>query len=434
MRRLGFVCTTVVLCGLANAMLAAQPKVACKLELIPDSNNPGTSKTVIRVGIKDGETKKDLYHSIRSDSPAATKASRFKVLLEGKADKPVSIQIISRAPQDNFPGLQSDIILGSAELDASKGYSVELLQGPNDPPGIELKGFGPIAKFGPVTIGAAPRIVEFLNRNKAVQRKFSILGGENGTSASLKLTYGFDSLAQSPTTNDPTDDRRYRRFSRFQAMLDADVSYQPKKNHNYINSINAEADYVIAQFFESKDFGNVRGLFETGLAGRFEADQSFDKINVTIGWTNWLSINSPGLSKFATGLCIIGKPEANVPPILVFSYDYISPVKDELPANDRGEDTGRNRLRGRFYWSIRLAHDADLFLVKHYNADLLLDVGGAYDFESGKAMPDVRLSLDIGPETANDAAPSFTLSFVNGKTTPTFRNYNALLAGFKQAF
>ncbi|PZR73978.1 MAG: hypothetical protein DLM73_09305 [Chthoniobacterales bacterium] len=434
MRRLVFLNATLALCGLANAMLGAPLKVACKLDFIPDPNKPGQSRTIIRVGITDGESGKPLYHLIRSDSPAASTASRFKVLFEGKEGEPLSVQIIPRAPQDNFPGLQSDILLGSAELDASKGYSVQLLQGSGDPPGIEVKGFAPIAKFGPVNIGSAPRNVEFLNRNKAVQRKFSILGGENGTSASLKLTYGIDSLANASATDDPMNDRRYRRFSRFQAMLDADLSYHPDKNNNYINSINAEADYVLVQFFESKNFGDLRGLFETGLAGRFEADQQFDKINLTVGWTNWLSVNSPGLSKFATGLCLLGKPEANVPPILVFSYDYVSSIKDDLPANNRGEDTGRNRLRGRFYWSIQLAHDADLFLVKHYNADLLIDVGGAYDFDSGKAFPDVRLSLDIGPQTASDTAPKFTLSFVNGKTTPTFRNYNALLAGFKQPF
>lgn len=423
----------LILFGVVNAMLAAPPKVVCKLTFVPDASNPAKSRSVIRVGITDDQGK-PLYHLIRSDSPAATKASRFKVILEGKTDKPLTVQIVPHAPQDNFPGLQSEILLGSTELDQSKGYSVEMLQGAGEPPGIELKGFAPIEKFAPFAVGAAPENVKFLARNKAIQRKFSILGGENGTSASIKLTYGMDSLANSSPADDPAKPRNYNRFSRFQAMVDADLSYHPDKNHNYINSINAEADYVFAQFFEAKNFGDVRGLFETGFAGRFEADQAFEKINLTIGWTNWLSINSPGLSKFATGLCFIGKPEANVPPILVFSYDYVSSIKDDLPANNKGEDTGRNRLRGRFYWSIQLAHDADLLIVKHYNADLLIDVGGAYDFESGKALPDVRLSLDIGPQTASDTAPKFTLTYVNGKTTPTFRNYNALLAGFKQAF
>jgi hypothetical protein len=49
-------------------------------------------------------------------------------------------------------------------------------------------------------------------------------------------------------------------------------------------------------------------------------------------------------------------------------------------------------------------------------------------------MPDVRLSLDIGPVIEDKTAPRFTVTYVNGKTTPTFRNYNALLAGFKLPF
>jgi hypothetical protein len=424
----------VTLFGLANVALAAQPRVVCKLTLIPDPNDASKETVVIRVGIV-GDEGKPLFHLIRSDSPAVLKASRFKVLVGGRADEPLAVQIIPRAPQANFPGLQTEILLGSPKLDASKDYSVELIQDPGDAPGIELKGFAPIEKFGPIKIGSAPRIVEFLKRNKAIEKKISILGGENGPSASIKLTYGMDSLATKPEpATGPETGKNYDRFWRFQSLLDVDVSYQPEKNHNYINSINAEADYVLAQFFQAKSFGDARGLFETGLSGRFESDQMFDKINLTVGWTNWLSMTSPGLSKFATALCLVGEPEANVPPILVFSYDYVSPVKNDLPANDQGEDTGRNRLRGRFYWSIQLAHDADLFIVKHYNADFLIDVGGVYDFESGKALPDVRLSLDIGPQTADDRAPKFTLSFVNGRTTPTFRNYNALLVGFKQPF
>lgn len=301
-----------------------------------------------------------------------------------------------------------------------------MLQGAGEPPGIELKGYAPIAKFGPVTVGSAPVNVKFLQRNKAIQTNFSILGGKDGASASVKIAFGLDSLAKPAT---PTN-----RYWRFQSMLDADLSYKPEENHDYINSINAEADFVLAQYFEASRFDHLRGLYETGFAGRFESDQLFDKINLTIGWTNWLSMNSPVIDKFATGFCLLGKPEAAVPPILVFSYDYVSPVKDDLPADNAGEETGRNRLRGRFYWSLALAHDADLLFVHHYDADFLIDVGAVYDFESGKTMPDVRLSLDIGPVLENKAVPRFTLTYVNGQTTPTFRNYNSLLAGFKLPF
>jgi hypothetical protein len=266
-RRLLISITAFALFALANNTFAAEAKATCRLNLIPDPSNPSEEIKVIVIGVTDDKGK-PLYHAIRSDSPAASKASRFKVRLKGNAEKPVEVQIIRRAPQDKFPGLQSEILLGSSKLDPSKEYTVELVQEPGESPGIEVKGFDPIPKFGPCKVGSAPRIAEFLNRNKAVERKISILGGENGTSASIKLTYGMDNLTTSPlpSTSQPMIERGYDRFWRFQSLLDADVSYQPEKNHNYINSINAEADYVLAEFFEAKALGDMRGLFETGLA------------------------------------------------------------------------------------------------------------------------------------------------------------------------
>lgn len=411
--------------------VAAQPELDLGCTAIRDPNTPADTQPrleVIRIGLKDSEG--EINHFIKTDSPAVLDSRRFVLKQDGK-----TITFKPLLKNVKPPGLVSAILLvPDKALKTGKGLTLEMTQEAGAEPGLKLKDNSTIAKFGPTDLKCGEEGIAFLNRNRAVGRKLSVLGGENGASASIKLTYGMDSLANPSSSNGTGNSNGYDRFWRFQSILDADVSYKPEANHNYINSINAEADYVLAQFFEMKRVGDARGLFETGLSGRFEADEMFDKINLTVGWTNWLSINSPAISKFATGLCFIGKAEANVPPILVFAYDYVSPAKDDLPANNQGEDTGRNRLRGRFYWSIQLAHDADLIIVKHYNADFLIDVGGVYDFESGKALPDVRLSLDIGPQTPDDKAPKFTLSFVNGKTTPTFRNYNALLAGFKQVF
>ena len=432
----------LALVALTGIVASAEPQLDIRLTFIPDPKKPSKEVSVIRIGLVEGKVEK--YHLIRSDSPAASDPHRFKLLQEGDSKQEIKLTIIKRKPQPDYPGLQSEILLTSSKLDQSKSYTLQMVQAAGDRPGIEVKGFAPIAKFDPIKIGSAPINAAFLDRNKAIEKKISVLGGQDGSSASLKLTYGMDSLETASASTD--------RFWRFQSILDADVSYKPTEHHNYINSINGEVDFVLAQYFETKgrelaspkpdatgtdrtvNSPGVRGLYETGLASRFESDELFDKINLTIGWTNWLSLNSPAISSFATTLCFIGKPEANVPPILVFSYDYVGPVKDDLPASSKGEDTGRNRLRGRFYWSIQLAHDADLRVVHHYNADLLIDVGGVYDFASGNALPDVRLSLDIGPVSEDDKAPKFTLSFVNGKTTPTFRNYNALLAGLKLPF
>jgi hypothetical protein len=399
-------------------------KVVIKLDFVPDPKKAIGNLNVIRIRIAD-ESGKILYHSIRSDSPAATQPSRFKVFADGDSKSPINVTIFKRT--SDTTDVQSDILLVSKKLEQSKSYTVEMLQSSNQPPGIVLNNnYAPIPKFDPIKVGSSKANDDFQKRNKALQTSFSVLGGKDGSSASVKLGYGLDTLG--------VGDESTTGVMRLQSSLDAEVSYKPKKNHDYINSINGEVDYVWAKFFENPQIGDVRGLFETGVSGRFESDQSFDKINLTVGWTNWMALNSPNLSKFATGLCVLGKPEANAAPILVFSYDYVTQVKDDLSTSDKGTDTGRNRLRSRFYWSIELAHDADFLIVHHYDTDFLIDVGGIYDFESSKFLPDVRLSLDIGPFSEDKVAPKFTLTFVNGKTTPTFKNYDALLAGFKLPF
>jgi hypothetical protein len=411
-----------------SGVFAAEPRLRFSQTFVRDAKDPGKDISAIRIGLVDAGGH-ELNHLIRSDSPAATEAKRFKLLEGGDSKKILEIQIFKKQSQAKFSDLQSEIILLPPKLDESKEYTLEMTQGAGELPGIELKGFPAIAKFGPVRIEKAGRNAEFLSRNKAVQTNASIFGGKDGASASVKLTYGLDSFSKPGASTD--------RFWRFQSLLDADLSYNPKKTRDYINSINGEADFVLAQYFKAPSLGGMRGLFKTGIAGRFESDQLFGRVNLTVGWTNWLSLNSPGLDKFSTSLCMLGKPEAAVPPILIFSYDYVSPVKNDLASSDQGVQAGHNRLRGRFYWSLAIAHNANLLIVHNYDADLLIDIGAVYDFDSGKTLPDVRLSFEIGPaakETSASMAPRFTLSYVNGRTTPTFRNFNALLAGFKLAF
>ena len=420
-------------CSLLGALLTSLlPLAACAaghqvdvgFTMIRDPAKPNDTQPrleVIRIGLLDAAGEEDDGHLLRTDSPAILDSRRFKLKQNGK---PAGFSLLLKNVRNGT--VSAVFLVPEKSLKATEGVTLEMVQEAGAAPGFQLTNGETIGGFGPLALTPAPKDLEFLNRNKAVQTNFAVLGGKDGSSAAVKLAYGLDSFSKAGASTD--------RFWRFQSMVDADVSYKPKKNRDYVNSINGEADFVLAQYFEAPRLGGLRGLYETGLAGRFESDQLFDKINLTVGWTHWLSLNAPRLDKFATGLCLLGKPEAAVPPILVFSYDYVSPIRDDLPAGNRGEETGRNRLRGRFDWSLALAHDADFVLVHHYDADLLIDVGAIYDFESGKTMPDVRLSLDIGPIVTDTTAPRFTLSYVNGQTTPTFRNYNALLAGFKLPF
>jgi len=46
----------------------------------------------------------------------------------------------------------------------------------------------------------------------------------------------------------------------------------------------------------------------------------------------------------------------------------------------------------------------------------------------------VPFAKTVNVAAENKTAPRFTVTYVNGQTTPTFRNYNAVLAGFKLPF
>lgn len=396
--------------------------------MIRDPSTPHDTQPrleVIRVGIKDAAGNEMDDHRIRTDSPALLDPRRFQLKQNGQ---PVTFTPLLKNVVNGQ--VSAVFLVPQKSLKNAEGVTMEMTPGVS--PGLVLLEGESIPSFGPLQLTAPTKDIEFLARNKAIQRKIAVLGGPDGPSASLKLAYGMDSLETAPLagTVDPATDHSHDRFWRLQSTLDADLSYRPSHNQNYINSVNGEVDYVLAQFFQAKQLADVRGLFETGLASRLEADQVFDRVNVTVGWTNWLALNSPDLSRLAAALCLFGKPEANAAPILVFGYDYVTPVKNDLPGDNQGEDTGRNRLRGRFYWTLQLAHKANLLVVQDWDADFLIDAGGVYDFASGKFLPDVRLSLDLGPDSKDKTQPSLTLSFVNGKSTPTFRNYNALLAGF----
>lgn len=73
-------------------------------------------------------------------------------------------------------------------------------------------------------------------------------------------------------------------------------------------------------------------------------------------------------------------------------------------------------------------------LANALSLTLQTEIGAIYGFESTKIMPDVRLSLDVGQVIENKTSPRFTITYVNGQTSPMFRNYNALLAALKLPF
>ncbi len=126
--------------------------------------------------------------------------------------------------------------------------------------------------------------------------------------------------------------------------------------------------------------------------------------------------------------------EAGVAPYLFFSYDYVDHLKQGVSTA-----TGNERLRADFSWSLPLLRGFEFpktlgVTQQVFDADFLADVEVIYDFHSSKLMDNTKLTLEFRPEMAADKAPSFTLTYARGKATPTFKNFDALLAGMKIPF
>ncbi len=72
------------------------------------------------------------------------------------------------------------------------------------------------------------------------------------------------------------------------------------------------------------------------------------------------------------------------------------------------------------------------------DADFLIDLGGIYDIEKTRFTNTTTLSFEVhwrkALEHASDKDPAFTLSYAQGKATPTFKNFDAFLAGVKLPF
>ena len=69
-----------------------------------------------------------------------------------------------------------------------------------------------------------------------------------------------------------------------------------------------------------------------------------------------------------------------------------------------------------------------------FDGDFLVDVETVYDVVEGKFYNNSKLTLDFHSQVNPDKAPGFTLTYAQGKATPTFQHFDAFLAGLKFPF
>lgn len=361
---------------------------------------------------------------IASSSPAANESDYFKIT--GPNGKDVKIQVVKGQERDGKIGRIT--LVPKEAITKPDEYKVQFTPKAGTDPFLFSGGYTlkSDAAEAPLVLSKKDlqTNIEFLNSNKAIESKVSVLAGESGPSVSIKLNTGVDKWDN-------------EQILRLQALVDADVTYKPKENNKYINSIVGEVDGLFVSPIPKDNFFNVRGVFESGLASRVETDEDFNLVNATIGVTEWCAFQSPYIADFARALCVWGKYGASPnTPIVTANYDYVAKLKQDVSPSESAKKSGNNRLRGRFYWSLKLAHNVPMPVINmNYDASFLIDVGVIYDIDEGNWMPDNRLSLDFSPTAeTTKTVPTITVTYVNGKTTPTFKHFDEFLAGLKIPF
>ena len=292
----------------------------------------------------------------------------------------------------------------------------------------------------PVSMVGVDMVNAYATRNKALEPSIAFKTGK-GSTASLKLFYGF---------NHYENEKRVI----FKSLLDVEATYRPKDTKSVLNKIEGEVDGLYQFNTHHTEVIPVPGhpgeftigpepflhaVVQAGFNARVESDQSFDSVQSTVGVTGYAAFNGSSVQWFAQRFSFNAPKDYSAPsPLLNISYELVTSLKDDALTQQHRTETTTDRLRVHLWMSHRLVHDWDLSRTwpfdDHYNIDLVVDSGYAYDFRNSTALPDVNLSMEFGPADPESKHMSFVVTYVNGKTNAKFENYNSILAGLKKAF
>lgn len=412
----------------AGSLTAEQVWISADWSVQEQSKEKRFGRQVVRIALRKGPAPAGIVPKpiILGDSPAALDARYWKLIAE-KGDKkeeiPVTVVLPTTSPE---PRVKYIMLAPGKALDTGKSYTLSLVRAPGLPYPLRLAQGYSLANPDALTSVGLPaedlkRDKNYVDGNKAFENSFVLNTGE-GNGVSLRAAWG-------------RSDFKYGSHSSFFATLSADGTYKPKDKGNYLNSIVGEID---ASWNFTKEFSALRAnaVEMLALTHRIEADRDFDVVNGTLGVTSWTSFGADWLDSFSRALCVIGTPPSRTPsPILALAYDYVFKINEDLATGERIREVGDHRLRVQFYWSVKLAHEFQLPLIEgKYDADVVLNLSGIQDLKTGDFLPDARVTLELAPASDDKSKPSFTLSYVNGKVTPRFENYDAILAGFKMPF
>ena len=384
-------------------------------------------RMVIRLNFLDAKDKpvRDAVLVVTGD---LTKSSSYTLLAKGKNGQTKAVEIekvILRNNNDQFAG-EVDVF-PKGELSADATYTIQ-----PKPDIWKLKtGYALTAEEGPIAIsGPNIKLAHEEIANRALQNKVEFLNGSAVGAGSVRATYTYDS----PLAVD---------WLHVEALGKADFDLRSQDKTKYFNSIVGQlsAFYASKWFFGAQSVPELPGEviprsaipYHLGLNGTLESDQTFETVDATAGLSFVAYVNNP-ITDVLRKLFVpkIDELEKGVAPKFKFGYDYVGHVKQGVDAG-----TGSQRLTADLYWSMPVARGwklPEIIYKDAFDADFLVDVETVCDVEKGRFFDNSKLSLDFHSQVKPDKSPSFTLTYAQGKATPTFKHFDAFLAGVKMPF
>lgn len=174
--------------------------------------------------------------------------------------------------------------------------------------------------------------------------------------------------------------------------------------------------YAVSSTLEAdRDFENVAGLagvwvkVETAFLGK-EVLEVFDNINP------FINLNDP-------------LEPAPLAPFWELGYQFATTLEKDVGRVNYGD----HRITGRLSWDFPLFRRVgpEAFLV---NGDLVIAAQGVYHPDTEKFTDETKVSAIFRRDTDEENPLIFTITYQQGKASPTFENYDALLVGFRQFF
>lgn len=280
--------------------------------------------------------------------------------------------------------------------------------------------------------GQLPLELEFLG-DKNFENKVELAGGTGGGILSARVSYSVNSKVKNIES--------FQRYG-WEFMAKADINLLESERENYFNSIVGQARlFGLGVFNENNP--TFSGYFDLGANATVESDQKFSVIDNAAGVSSVLRLKNPVTTTVQEVVDSLARPfdseskRAGLAPVLIVGYDYVNHVKENENTN-----TGNNRGKLNFYWTLHILEKQQVPFYPTstgYDADFVIAVETIYDFDKSAFHNNSKLSLDISPhkelgENPDAKSPSFTLTYAQGKATPTYKQFDAFLAGLKIPF